>query len=162
MFETLKKQGFSGFKTIAELNQNDTCIPNRMGVYLVLRESLDTPKFLSEGTGGHFKGKDPNVPISELQNNWVAGENIVYIGKAGSSTSSTNLKKRLRQLVSFGYGNPVGHWGGRYLWQLEDAKNLIVCWMTLDNIEPEKLESQLIAEFKEQHAGMRPFANLKD
>lgn len=161
MFENLKSIGFNGFKTIEELNQNDKCIPNVMGVYLVLRVSLDNPSFLTKGSGGFFKGKDPNVQIAELQNNWVRDEHILYIGKAGSFNSSATLKSRLKQLIRFGYGNNVGHWGGRYLWQLEDSKSLLVCWLTLDDKEPEVVEQRLINEFKKAHDGMRPFANLK-
>ena len=162
MFEEYKKQGFDGFKTIAELKRNDACIPMQIGVYLVLRGTLDAPKFLETGTGGHFKGQDPNVPLDELQRNWVEGADIVYIGKAGSQCGSAKLRSRLRQLVSFGCGKNVGHWGGRYLWQLEDSNDLIVCWLPLIDEEPKIVEEELIQSFKRQHSGMRPFANLKD
>lgn len=162
MFEEYKKQGFDGFKTIAELKRNDACIPEQGGVYLVLRGTLEAPKFLETGTGGHFKGKNPNVPLDELQRNWVEGADIVYIGKAGSKDGSATLRSRLRQLVSFGCGNNVGHWGGRYLWQLEDSNDLIVCWLPVIDKEPETVEKELIQSFKIQHSGMRPFANLRD
>jgi len=29
--------------------------------------------------------------------------------------------------MKFGQGSPTGHWGGRYIWQLEDYKKLIIC-----------------------------------
>ena len=53
------------------------------------------PNFLPVGTGGLFKGEDPNVSIAELQNNWVEGTPVVYIGKA------TSIKKRLSQYSAF-------------------------------------------------------------
>lgn len=162
MFEEYKKQGFDGFKTIAELKRNDACIPMQLGVYLVLRGTLDAPKFLEVGTGGYFKDENPNVPLGELQRNWVEGADIVYIGKAGSLNGSETLKSRLRKLISFGCGKKVGHWGGRYLWQLEDSNDLVVCWLPLKDEEPRDVEKELIMSFKRQHFGMRPFANLKD
>ncbi|MCQ2343720.1 MAG: hypothetical protein MJ002_02210 [Paludibacteraceae bacterium] len=162
MFEEYKKQGFDGFKTIAELKRNDTCIPKQGGVYLVLRGTLEAPKFLETGTGGFFKDENPNVPLDELQRNWVEGADIVYIGKAGSKDGSATLQSRLRQLISFGCGNKVGHRGGRYLWQLEDSNDLIVCWLSLIDKEPRDVEKELIQSFKIQHSGMRPFANLQD
>lgn len=72
------------------------------------------PEFLSHGTGGFFKGKDPNVSITELETNWVENTCVVYIGKAG-----TTLQKRLNQYLKFGNGQNIGHWGGRYIWQIK-------------------------------------------
>lgn len=78
------------------------------GVYLVIYLGDDKPLFCEVGTGGFFKGKNPNVSIQELNSNWIDGEHIVYIGKA------TELCRRLRQYMSFGQGKNIGHWGGRY------------------------------------------------
>jgi hypothetical protein len=161
--EYFMKHGFEGFKTMRELmNGGRYLIPAQMGVYVVLRESDTTPLFLSDGTGGFFKGKNPNVPISELQANWVPNASVVYIGKAGGIGSSATLQKRLGQYLRFGQGANVGHWGGRYIWQLADSLDLVVCWKVLTNIDPQELEHQMISEFKNNHQGMRPFANLKD
>ena len=60
-----------------------------------LNPTGETPNFLPVGTGGLFKGEDPNVSIAELQNNWVEGTPVVYIGKA------TSIKKRLSQYSAF-------------------------------------------------------------
>ncbi len=159
----LQAQGFEGFKTMGELMDGArTQIPAQKGVYVVLRESESAPQFLTEGTGGFFKGKNPNVPISELKANWVEGTPVVYIGKAGGSSSSATLQKRLSQYLSIGQGANVGHWGGRYIWQLADSRDLIVCWKTLSSDDPREVEQQMITDFKATHGGKRPFANMKD
>ena len=159
----LQAQGFEGFMTIGELMGGaKTLIPARMGVYVVLRESEAAPQFQSEGTGGFFKGRNPNVSLAELTDNWVEGTPVVYIGKAGGSDSSATLQKRLTQYLRFGQGANVGHWGGRYIWQLADSKDLVVCWKVLSNEDPRDVEQKMIADFKAVHGGKRPFANLKD
>ena len=161
--ELLMSLGFEGFKSMSELMAGQKSqIPVQMGVYVILRESNSEPSFMEEGTGGFFKGKNPNVSISELHSNWVEGTSIVYIGKAGGTGSSATLNKRLGQYLRFGQGANVGHWGGRYIWQLLDSRDLIVCWKTLSSEEPREMEQKMIEEFKSQHSGMRPFANLSD
>ena len=159
----LQAQGFEGFKTMGELMDGPrTLIPACKGVYVVLRESESAPQFMTEGTGGFFKGKNPNVSIAELKANWVEGTPVVYIGKAGGSGSSATLQKRLGQYLRFGQGASVGHWGGRYIWQLADSRDLVVCWKTLSSDDPREVERQMIADFKAVHSGKRPFANLID
>ena len=161
--EFLQAQGFEGFKTMGELIDGAwKQIPAQKGIYVILRESESAPHFLPEGTGGFFKGKNPNVSISKLNANWVEGTSVIYIGKAGGSGCSTTLQKRLGQYLRFGQGASAGHWGGRYIWQLADSKDLIVCWKPLSSDDPREVERQMIADFKTIHAGKRPFANLID
>lgn len=136
-------------------------VPAEQGVYAVLYTKGTEPLFVTRGTGGFFKDEDPNVPISELKANWVKGADIVYIGKAGGEGSNATLRKRLSQYMKFGSGKKVGHRGGRYIWQLADADNLVVCWKVLST-EPREYEHQMISDFKATHAGNRPFANLVD
>lgn len=65
--------------------------------------------------------------------------------------------------MQFGQGEPIGHWGGRLIWQLKDAKDLIVCWKVLGkDEEPREVEKEMIQAFKKGHDGKRPFANLQD
>ena len=154
--EFLQAQGFEGFKTMDELMDGArTLIPAKKGVYVVLRESESVPRFMTEGTGGFFKGKNPNVPIAKLEANWVEGTPIVYIGKAGGIGSSATLQKRLDQYLRFGQGANIGHWGGRYIWQLADSRDLVACWKTLTFDNPKEVERQLIADFKSSHGGKR-------
>lgn len=148
-----KKEGFNGFVKIADLRLTPGMIPDNGGVYVVVRVSDVLPRFLEEGTGGHFKGKNPNVAIAELQNNFVKGSATMYIGKA------TNLRKRLGQFLRFGAGANVGHWGGRYLWQLADASDLIIAWKETPMIDPRDVEVAMLTEYVNEY-GRLPFANL--
>lgn len=156
--DLLKKDGFQGFVTINELCKNINIVPTYGGVYVVLRTKENKPVFLEKGTGGFFKGDDPNVSISKLEAKWIEGTPIVYIGKADGS-ATRGLRTRLNEYMRFGRGNAVGHKGGRYIWQLEDADELIVCWKRID-CDAEHVEKQMIMAFKEKY-GKYPFANLR-
>lgn len=165
----LKKNGFEGFYTVKELKIDTTEVPKKKGVYMVLRKSDKEPEYLKIGTGGKFKGEDGNVSIDELKKNWNNNSCILYIGKAGSYTpnkrtgkiSKANLSKRIETYMKYGSGEDIGHKGGRYIWQLKDSDELIVCWKETKN-EPREEEGKLIKDFKEAHGGKRPFANLRD
>lgn len=142
-----------GFKKISELWTDQSCIPDAKGVYLVLTPTPNQPAFLDTGVGGFFKGKNPNVKLEMLTNNWVGNAQVIYIGKA------TSLRKRLKQYLRFGQTKNVGHWGGRYIWQLENHMDLIFCWRTTSDQVPSVVEQELIDIFRKQFKE-RPFANL--
>lgn len=150
-----KSEGFSGFVKVSDLRLKTSMIPNGKGVYIVLREIEDEPEFLECGTGGYFKGKDPNVDISILKDNIVLGSGTMYIGQ------TTNLRNRIRLLLRFGAGENVGHWGGRYLWQLADSENLLIAWKETPSEAPRAVESNMLADYVSDH-GKLPFANLTD
>lgn len=155
----LEGAGFEGFVALAALE------PSRVrpepGVYVVLRERKDPPTFLGVNAAGHFKGKDPTVPLDRLEAAWVDGAAVLYIGKASTgSKGRRGLRTRLVEYSRHGGGNPVGHWGGRYVWQLGDRDELLVAWKPTTNLDPEIEESRLIADFTAQY-GTRPFANRK-
>lgn len=151
--DELKDAGFKGFIPVSELRDGAlNMIPDVSGVYMVLRVSDEAPVFLEKGSGGYFKGKEPNVSVAELEANYVDGASVVYIGKA------TSLRKRIRAYIRFGQGKPVGHWGGRYIWQLADASQLLFCWMPVDG-DADAVETDMICRFRDRY-GCRPFANL--
>ncbi len=95
--DEIKKAGFIGFKKMSELFIDSSSISKTKGVYLVLNPNYKKAEYLQIGTGGHFKGKNPNVLIDELKANWVDNSLVVYIGKAGSETGAATLNSRLKQ-----------------------------------------------------------------
>lgn len=158
----LLNQGFVGFKTIRELMNNCKDIPHEKGVYVVLREKDVHPVILDKRPFDCQEDKYPSYTKTELEGKWVEGTQIIYIGKAGGSDLNTELHKRLSAYIRFGKGKKAAHGGGRSIWQLADAQELVVCWLVLSDEEPCNVESNMIAEFRKEHDGMRPFANRKD
>jgi len=155
----LDEAGFVGLVTFGDLPLVD--VPTRAGVYVVLRPGGTTPVFLTKSPAGWYKGKDPSVAVERLNRKWISGTSVVYIGKAGVDRSGRGgLRRRLDQYRRHGAGEAVGHWGGRFIWQLPDSEQLRVAWKVTPCLDPEDVESSLIADFVEVF-GHLPFANLK-
>lgn len=155
-------KSFGNFKTVKELKSENfswNCLPRVRGLYIVVSKSSKEPKFLIRGTGGMFKGKDPNILINILKKKWVSFKSneykILYIGKAGKSNT---LKNRIKLYIKFGQGSPAAHWGGRYIWQMVNSDDLLIFWKEDKNSE--KNEKIMLAEFKNLHNQKLPFANL--
>ena len=71
------------------------------------------------------------------------------------------LRLRLSEFAAFGAGEPHAHWGGRLIWQLADANELLVAWHEVTWAETARdYEKRLLSRFVEVHDGRRPFANL--
>ena len=159
--EEIKNAGFTGFIPMKQLFLDSSLLPAIKGVYMVLNLNKNPPEFLPVGSGGNFKGKNPNVSIFELKANWVENTIVVYIGKAGKDGSAATLRSRLRQYFGFGQGKNVGHYGGRLIWQLKNSNDLVVCWKALPTEDPRIHEANLIQQFTSRFF-KRPFANLAD
>jgi len=155
----IEKHGFKGFKTVADLWMDKSPIPKIKGVYLIIDPNFEKTEFLTTGVGGFFKGKDPNVAVNELSFNLVPNSQVVYIGKAGSPTGKATLNSRLGQYLRFGETKNVGHWGGRYIWQIKNHSDLIFCWKPTPTDDPREIEKQLLSKYIKDF-GKRPFANL--
>ncbi|MDK1343782.1 hypothetical protein QNO09_10760 [Streptomyces sp. 378] len=155
--EILKDRGFSGFVPFSKLNE--VGVPLGAGVYVVMRPDPSDPVFLPRSPAGHFKGRDPSVPHDSLADAWVGEAMVLYVGKATTGKSGRRgLRKRLDEYRRHGVGEAVGHWGGRYVWQLADSDSLLVGWLPTPERDPGEVEALLIAEFIGVH-GKRPFAN---
>jgi hypothetical protein len=152
----LESAGFVGWVTWPKLRRTDySPIPALPGAYVVYRPTAAFPMFVHPSPAGWFKGEDPTVPESRLRDEWVEGARVVYIGKADV------LRRRLTQFGRFGAGEPVGRRGGRLIWQLADADDLVVAWHEITWAEAARdYERRLLSLFAEQHGGRRPFANL--
>jgi hypothetical protein len=150
--------GFSEPIKLSELRGTRyASVPAHAGIYLIESETESAPEFRILSTGGRFKGQDPNCAPDIIRAKWVDGAHILYIGKAAGRNG---LKSRLRQLIDFGCGKPVGHRGGRLLWHLQNSEELLVRWRTCTVDEADRAETTAIADFKRSHQGMRPFANM--
>lgn len=157
----LRSVGFQGFVPFVCLPIS--AVPQASGVYVVLREPGADPSFVNVGSGGWFKDMDPNVPIAELDERWIPGAEVLYIGKASAvDKNKRGLRKRLDEYRRFGAGEKAPHRGGRALWQLADRDKLRVAWLaTPDDVDPEQVESWMLASFAARHEGRLPFANGK-
>lgn len=149
---------FTGEVRIEQLQISCSVVPDAQGVYAVVRESTAPVQFLATSCGGRFKNRDPSVDIATLEERWLAQAKVLYIGKAGGTELRSTLRKRLHTYMQFGLGCPCAHWGGRYIWQLADAAQLLVLWAPTS--EPAKTESLLLDGFTQSY-GQLPFANLR-
>lgn len=148
----LKTSGFSGFVAVRNLRNEISVVPEVTGVYVVLSQSVSKPAFSHVSTGGWFKGEDPTVLVDRLEKEWVPGSELLYVG------SSNNLRRRVTELLRFGGGAPIGHRGGRLIWQIEDPDGLIVAWKP--TIDHKPAESEMLDDFF-RHFERLPFANLR-
>ncbi|MFD1722875.1 hypothetical protein [Amnibacterium endophyticum] len=156
--QALEHGGFAGFVPFSQLPEAG--VPQAPGVYAVLRTSGAAPMFMRESSGGRFKGKDPAIAPEALERAWVDGPEVVYIGKATrGSAGRRGLEKRLDEYRRFGAGEPVGHWGGRAIWQLADRDELLVAWNATEE-DAAAVESRMLGDFRDRY-GVLPFANLR-
>jgi hypothetical protein len=154
----LKAEGFAGFRPIGALEAMR--IPQGTGLFAVLAPEGFEPRFLKKSTAGVFKKKDPSLPESALDDEWVASAEVLYLGKAGpGSKGNRGLRRQIQEFLDFGQGKPPGHWDGRLVWQLADAEELVIAWKELPAEHLNKAEADYHTAFLEEH-GKLPFANL--
>lgn len=156
--KTLKDDGFAGFRPLEDLEINR--IPQRQGLFAIVRPEGFVPRPLAKSTAGVFKKKNPSLSRAQLMAEWVADADILFIGKAGpGSKGNRGLRRQIQEFVDFGRGKPPGHWDGRLVWQLADAEDLLVAWKEL----PVEGLNAAQASYQEQFSqcyGRLPFANL--
>ncbi|QDY89842.1 hypothetical protein E7Y32_06115 [Arthrobacter sp. UKPF54-2] len=169
--QSLKQDGFTGFRPIGELDINR--IPQKPGIFAVLRPDTSapgsatgapapslSPQFLAKSTAGVFKKKDPSLKPEALDAEWVDGADVLYVGKAGpGSKGNRGLRRQIQEFVDFGRGKPPGHWDGRLIWQLAAANKLVIAWKELPVEQLAAAEAGYHAAFVEEY-GRLPFANL--
>src|SRR3954470_20782293 len=156
--KSLKKDGFTGFRRLGDLDINR--IPQKPGIFAILRPEGFDPRFLAKSTAGIFKKKDPTLKTEALEAEWVDDANVLYLGKAGpGSKGNRGLRRQIQEFVDFGQGKPPGHWDGRAIWQLAEAGSLAIAWKEIPaeqlNDAEAACHSSFVAEF-----GRLPFANL--
>jgi hypothetical protein len=156
--QSLKQDGFTGFRRLGDLDINR--IPQKPGIFAVLRPDGYRPEFLARSTAGVFKKKDPTLKAEALDAEWVDGADVLFVGKAGpGSKGNRGLRRQIQEFVDFGAGKPPGHWDGRLIWQLAAPASLIIAWKELPVEQLNAAEAGYHAAFVEEY-GRLPYANL--
>lgn len=158
---------FTYLDTVKNLLKNPNrclAVPEKSGIYVAVYLEDRMPKFKSSSEASQaWLDKKINATIDSLIFNWVnfsdKKDNIVYIGRANARSAKTNLRNRIRQFILFGQGKSITHYGGRYIWQIEDLENIAIYYK--DDEKPAKAEIDLLTDFKRKHKGRLPFANLR-
>ena len=144
--------------TIEDIHNNYDIIPNEHGVYFIFNLGNTEIKF-SNNIGNirnEYRGKSLLYDTDKLQNKYNNGDKtILYIGKADGKKG---LKQRLTDYIEYGYCKNKAHRGGRAIWQINNNKQLGVCW--IKNINAKALETKLIAKYKDYYK-VFPIANWR-
>lgn len=157
--EGLRRQGFEGFVRFADLELAQ--IPTEPGIYVVVWDGTGLPPIAETSVGGWFKGKDPSISRVEAVSRLLPGVQLLYLGKASiGSMGNRGLRKRIDEFAKFGQGKPVGHWGGRLIWQIQDPAQLRIAWKVIKDMDPEVAEKAHLLAFKGEF-GQLPYANLR-
>ena len=141
-----KEQSKCGRATIAALASSCQTIPQSPGVYWVV---------VPEGMEIHFHAPTDDELLEryqpeELQRVYRENKSpILYIGKAGGKRG---LRQRLRQYMNAGFHGGKNHRGGRSIWQVDHAEQLLIEYKCCDSRETcEELERCLLEKFKREH-----------
>ncbi|HIQ68207.1 MAG TPA: hypothetical protein IAB74_06845 [Candidatus Faecousia excrementigallinarum] len=128
-------------------------IPHEPGVYFVMASAhMEISFFAAPGNTG-ATGYD--VKVLEKKYACCGNKNLLYIGKAAGKRG---LRQRILQYMKYGWQEGVNHKGGRAIWQIAGAENLLLTWEVCQNAAAR--EHQLLAEFKNQN-GTYPLANWR-
>ena len=131
-------------------------ISDNKGIYIVKVAEGFTPVFLETTTAiENYKDKNMVYDASKLKEKYNnSDQHVLYIGKSGGR--SPTLKKRIRQLIRYGYEEVKNQRGGRAIWQIENNKELLLGYMEFE--QPEMWEKYSLIIYKEKY-GVFPVAN---
>ena len=108
---------------------------------------------------------DSDEDIERLMHKWELIQSakepdnrLVYIGKSGGKT--VGLRERLKQFAAYGVRKGKNHQGGKVLWQLTDAIKFHIEYFPCENCE--KVEKELLRDYKKRHFGQLPIANERE
>lgn len=143
----LGRLGFTGFVPLVGMDRS--LLPRRHGVYVVLYEEDRRPEFLATNV---ITKRMPYDPV-HLEGKWLPDTSVVYVGKAQG-------RNGLRTRVGAFSRQRTNHSGGRALWQLDIASDLLVAWLETPGESALAVEQSYLQAFKAEH-GSYPFANRR-
>jgi len=120
-------------------------VPLQKGVYFVVVPDLFEVTFSTSTTAirehmGQSLLYDPDMLKCKFSK---TDKRILYIGKA--SGERNRLRRRLWQLVRYGYGEAQNHMGGRALWQINNAPQLLIGYLPCE--QATQAEAKLLREY---------------
>lgn len=155
----LRAASFNGFVALTALKGRRDEGLNSSGVYVVLREWPTNTHLMEFDPGFRYKDGSPMRPLAELQPAWDLATPVLYIGKAGRLDEGASLKCRLSQFRRYGEGTAANHAGGRAIWQVPNAAEVLrICWIATPGLHPECVERQFLSQFKNDFDAL-PMAN---
>jgi hypothetical protein len=143
----LMSAGFEGFIPFIGLHIEG--LPERRGVYAVLRETRERPTFIPTNVILRRRAYD----VDRLEAKWLDGQEIVYIG---SAEPVDGLRGRLGGFSK----QSSSHTGGRALWQLSDAAELVVAWAETPEHSAMAVEKSFLSAYKSAF-DQYPYANWR-
>lgn len=132
---------------------NCFAIPDKPGIYFILAPKDMEIQFLPTARNSHA----PFYGVNILQEKYALCKDreILYIGKA---SGQKGLKQRLRQYMRYGWNEAVNHKGGRAIWQIEGAENLLLSYEICQDADAK--EHALLAAYKRDNDSY-PLANWR-
>lgn len=149
---------FHNFCSVKQLNERGfTHILDAKGVYVIIKPENMKINFLPDTTAiTGYNGSNMLYDINTLEDKFEKSDKkILYIGKAGGRNK---LRKRIKQLIQYGYKEVNNHRGGRAIWQIENNRDLLLGYFVCSN--PENMEKELLKEYFNKN-GVLPVANRK-
>ena len=134
---------------------NLSLIPQTSGVYVIdIPENSFIPEISNSSTcPKFFKGRSLLYSAEELQTKFMRSDRKrLYIGKA------KNLRQRISKMIRYGMGENVPHRGGRAIWQITNARDLLFGWCPCLN--PRNVEHEMLIDYLCAF-GVYPMANWR-
>lgn len=128
-------------------------IPDQTGVYFVLVPQGMDIRFRSTAVNCHAPFYGENILRDKYRK--CGNKTVLYIGKA---SGKKGLRQRLRQYMKYGWNEAVNHKGGRAIWQIEHAENLVLSYEVC--AEADEREHSLLKEFRKKYNTL-PLANWR-
>ncbi|MEG0157162.1 MAG: hypothetical protein RR472_04835 [Anaerovoracaceae bacterium] len=137
----MKKNIIGSIKSLYEKEVSFDCIPTTGGIYRVYLPEGQALKvrpmeeIQKEYGDREFDSREElEEKINKLSGATEEEQRLLYVGNSG------NLRRRIKQLIKYGYNKGDNHEGGKHIWCIENNKDLIVTFEECENYKERKKE----------------------